>query len=235
MTNLLIFDWDDTLFPALISDIIIKETSINENNITFITIIIYNLLIIMNKLKNNINNKLVILTASRNNWVEISIINAEKLIYTNRHLINYNLFNKLIIKPQTESPYIPELNHILTQKNFISNFLLDIFNKNIYYVNILEKELLNSYETFNKYNSLFYLLLINKINNVIILGDSIENERYHTIKLIERFSHKIIKFIKFNNSKNHIDKIHEQYSFFIHLNNIINFDKSYIFDSFYIN
>ena len=91
MKNLFIFDWDDTLMPALISNIIINEMSINTNNITYITVIMYNLLIILYKLNHNNNNKLIILTAARSPWVNKSILKAEQLIYNNVDLIELNL------------------------------------------------------------------------------------------------------------------------------------------------
>jgi hypothetical protein len=102
---------------------------------------------------------------------------------------------------------------------------------NIYYVHNIE-QIFGNIERHDKNLSLHYLLFqkYNIYNNIIILGDSYENERKYTIEIAKNNKNKIIKFIQFYNTNDNLIKIHEQHLLFNNLKIMHNINDSVIFD-----
>jgi hypothetical protein len=228
--SLWIFDYDQTLMPSYISNIIINKRIINSKDINEIVIILINIVIIINNIINSINGEIIILTASIEPWVNTSLKAAEKLIFNNKQLIDYDKIKGSIISYNYD-----KIRRILNTDGFFTIFFEKTLKNNIYYVHNIESKYGYKSERFNKNISLNFLIhKYNKYNNIIILGDSRENERKYAIEIAKEIAKKKydkkIKFIQFYNTNDNLIKIHEQHLLFYNLKIIHNTDNSVIFD-----
>ena len=224
--SLWIFDYDQTLMPSYISNIIINKSIINSNDINKIIIILINMMIIINKIINNINGEIIILTASVEPWINTSLKHAETIIYNNKQLIDYNMIKEYVIYYDFN-----KINKILNTDSVFTMFFENTLKNNIYYVHNIERENGSNFERHDKKTSLHFLIhKYNKYNNIIILGDSYENERKYAIEIAKNNKNKIIKFIQFYNTVDNLIKIHEQHLLFNNLNIIQNTHYNAIFD-----
>ncbi len=222
--SLWIFDYDQTLMPSYISNII-NNNNITINNINNIIIILINMIIIINYITKELKGKIIILTASTKPWVEISIIKAENIIKKNKELINYDIIKDYVINYNYN-----KIKNIINTENFFSIYIYRTIT-NIIYVHNIEQKLNNNNEKYDKKRSLEYIIQnYNKYNNIIILGDAYDNERKYTIEISQKYNNKLIKFIQFHNTYNNIIKIHEQHLLFNNLKKIYNINKKVIFD-----
>lgn len=224
-TNLWIFDYDNTLMPSYISNIIINKSKISENDINEIIIILLNIIITMNKII-ELNGKIIILTAALNPWVYTTLRGADKIIKENRNLINYK-----IIKENTITYNYNNIKNILNIDNFFTKYITNKINDEIFYVHEIERLMFINERT-DKNNSLKYILHKNtQYNNIIILGDAYENERKYAIQLAKRKNeNKKIKFVQYYNTDDITIKIHEQHLLFHNIEQIINISDNVIFD-----
>lgn len=216
MTNTLwIFDYDQTLFPSFIH--INKTENISKNDIKNIYIILSNMYSILKKIRND---KVIILTASIRPWVEQSLEHANTVLLNNYKLINH----------KECVDYLIEKNSLIDILN-IKNDILDHVDI-IYHVHEIESRFFNNqYERYNKKNSMNYI--INNYphtNNVIILGDAIDNERKCFIELQLKNINKVLKYVQFINVETPIIKIHEQHLLYYNLQKIKDINYNIVFD-----
>ena len=195
MKTIWIIDYDDTLIPTTL---IIKYINNINTKIDFFTInnILINLIDIHAFLYKIRKDTIYILTASLNPWVENSLEKINELLIINKDLIDLNY-----VKKNTNNYNDLFVNLLLNKKiNLIFNLLNDFVK--IYYVNDIEKNIYDNSERFYKYNSMKFILDLNKdINNVISIGDNDINEGEVTKLLSEIYDKKIFKFIQFENKK----------------------------------
>lgn len=211
MKTIWIIDYDDTLIPTTL---IIKYINNINTKIDFFTInnILINLIDIYAFLYKIREDTIYILTASLNPWVENSLEKINELLIINKDLIDLNY-----VKKNTNNYNDLFVKLLLNKKiNLIFNLLNDFVK--IYYVNDIEKNIYDNSERFYKYNSMKFILDLNKdINNVISIGDNDNNEGEVTKLLSEIYYKKIFKFIHFENKNFTYDyKIYE-------LQNLINY------------
>ena len=224
--SLWIFDYDQTLMPSYISNIIINKTIISSKDVNEIIIILINMIIIINKIINSINGEIIILTAAIEPWINTSLKGAETIIYNNKQLIDYDMIKEYVIYYDFD-----KINKILNTNNFFTMFFNKILKNNIYYVHNIERKYGYYFEQSDKNISLHFLIhKYNIYNNIIILGDSYENERKYTIEIAKNNKNKIIKFIQFYNTNDNLIKIHEQHLLFNNLKIMHNINDNVIFD-----
>lgn len=224
--SLWIFDYDETLLPNYITAIILNyDTIISKYDLNNILIILLNIITTFNKITVDKNNKIIILTASSNPWVYHSLNKLEKLINFNKKLIDYEILKNNLLKFNYNN-----IINILNTDNFIKIFIIDLID-NIYYVHDLETKYFNNFfEKTDKYNSLKYI--INEYidyNNILVLGDSYNNEGKHSINISKRINKKI-KYIQYMQTDNINLKIEEQHLFYNNINIIRSTNNNVVFE-----
>ncbi len=225
--SLWIFDYDQTLMPTYITDIINNSdfNKVDNVNVNYICIILINMIIIINYIITELNGKTIILTASINPWVSTSLKKIDNIIKYNKNLINYDIIKNHVIQYDYN-----KIKNILNTNEFFSQYI----KKNIYsivYVHNIEYNILGINERYNKKNSLLYILYNHFMyKNIIILGDAYDNERKHAINYSINNKNLYIKFVQFYNTNDIIIKIHEQHLLFNNLNHIYHIKNSVIYD-----
>jgi hypothetical protein len=225
--SLWIFDYDQTLMPTFITDIINNNyfNKIDEVNVNYICIVLINIIIIINYIITELNGRIIILTASIDPWVSTSLKKIDNIIKYNKHLINYNIIKNHVIQYDYN-----KIKNILNTDDFFSQYIHK-FIKSIVYVHNIEYNILGINERYNKKNSLLYILHNHDMyKNIIILGDAYDNERKHAINYSTNNKNLYIKFIQFYNTNDIIIKIHEQHLLFNNLRHICHIKNSVIYD-----
>lgn len=221
--SLWIFDYDQTLMPVYISNII-NNNIINILEFNHLIVILINIIIIINYIKNELNGEIIILTASIEPWVEMSLHKADNILKNNKHLIDYNIIKNYVIYFNYN-----KINNILNTNDFFTKYIKNTIN-NIVYVHNIENSLGNN-ERYNKNNSLQHIIYKYEMyNNIIILGDAHDNERKHAIDISKKNNNKVIKFIQFSDTYDNIIKIHEQHLLFNNLKHMYYINENVIYD-----
>lgn len=218
-STLWIFDYDDTLVPTYIYGM-----AVNKENANDLFIYMNNIINTLHYIKNKIGGShIIILTASLPPWV------TQSLSMINRNLIEYkeHIDKDYIVKKRRLLKYNKIHVDILNNHNYISNYIINILDIKIYYVINIEKNYFGTNERHYKLNSLVTLMnLYKKYNNLIILGDSEDNELNASLLLMSSpllKKHKInIKFVKYTPNLTIEQKLDESLVFYGGVKNIFN-------------
>jgi hypothetical protein len=233
--TLWIFDYDQTLLPNGLAQFLVSYVRQNyfDDGLVYkisVSIIVFlNILTIINRI-HAAGDTIVILTASINGWVDDSMNVLFRIINMHSDMIDEDFIKYRLLD---ESSYTI-IQNLGRHRNLVNE---GFFNKitEIVYVHVYER-LGRSLNRVDKYNSL--KMLIDKysdFNNIIVLGDSHENERKHTIALANNIEYKNTKTIKFVQFLPATDisveqKIKEQLLFYNNISNIHGYPNSVIFD-----
>lgn len=222
-----VFDFDQTLFPSYITDIINGKSSLTINKMNILFSIMLNMETILEYITQVLKGKIIIVTASEEPWVFMAMNAIDNILKQHIYTINYNILKDYVIKYD-----IKHIKDVLGTEGYFTGCIKSNVS-NILYVHVVENTFMGNRERTNKKKTLYHVMNVyDRYNDIIILGDDYRNERKYAIEMARNRKNKNIKFVQFHNIYNHTIKLHEQHLFYNNLNHINNSEGNLLYDIF---